>query len=60
MNPFYGIVNQMNIFLILMKCKVPPEKHLQHRVEYQKGERLEKGVGLTDAWIDILHYHIIH
>lgn len=35
------------------EAKVPPEPHLQHRSEYQKGGRLEKGVGLTDAWNDI-------
>ncbi len=35
------------------EAKVPPNPHLQHRSEYQKGGRLEKGVGLTDAWVDI-------
>ncbi|MBD3352219.1 MAG: hypothetical protein GF364_12090 [Candidatus Lokiarchaeota archaeon] len=35
------------------QAKVPPKQHLQHRSEYQKGGRLEKGVGLTDAWTDI-------
>ncbi len=34
-------------------AKTPPEPHLRHRKEYQKGGRLEKGVGLTDAWVDI-------
>ncbi|WP_371802697.1 site-specific DNA-methyltransferase [Candidatus Lokiarchaeum ossiferum] len=34
-------------------AKVPPQKHLSHRSEYKKGGRLEKGVGLTDAWVDI-------
>ena len=33
--------------------KFPPSLDLQHRSEYQKGGRLEKGVSLTDAWIDI-------
>lgn len=35
------------------EAKIPPKPHLRHRVEYQKGGRLEKGVGLTDAWTDI-------
>ncbi len=35
------------------EAKVPPKQHLRHRKEYQKGGRLEKGVGLTDAWTDI-------
>ncbi len=34
-------------------AKVPPKPHLRHRSEYQKGGRLENGVGLTDAWTDI-------
>lgn len=35
------------------EAKIPPEPHLKHRSEYQQGGRLEKGVGLTDAWTDI-------
>jgi DNA modification methylase len=34
-------------------AKTLPQPHLKSRKEYQKGGRLEKGVGLTDAWIDI-------
>jgi DNA modification methylase len=35
------------------QAKIAPDPHLRQRKEYQPGGRLEKGVGLTDAWTDI-------